>query len=150
MSSDIAANPLRLLDTNIISELMRHPGGKVAAQIQKLARERPDDRICTSAVVDCELRFGVARKGSARLADAYGRAMSVIDVRDLPPSAAPIYADVRAQLEQLGMPIGANDLLIAAHALALDATLVTDNEDEFRRVPGLVVENWLRPAYEHE
>jgi tRNA(fMet)-specific endonuclease VapC len=150
MSSETAANPLRLLDTNIISDLMRHPAGKVATQIQQLARELPDGRICTSTVVDCELRFGVARKGSARLAHAYGRAMSVIDVRDLPASAAPIYADVRAHLEQLGTPIGANDLLIAAHALALDATLVTDNEDEFRRVPGLVVENWLRPVPEHE
>ena len=51
---------------------------------------------------------------------------------------------------QLGRPIGPNDLLIAAHALALDATLVTDNESEFRRVPGLVVENWLKSAHEHE
>jgi tRNA(fMet)-specific endonuclease VapC len=150
MSAGIAANSLRLLHTNIISELMRHPGGKVAVQIQRLAREQPEGRICTSAVVDCELRFGVARKGSARLADAYSRAMSVIEVRDLPAAAAPIYADIRAHLEQLGNPIGPNDLFIAAHALALEATLVTDNESEFRRVPGLAVENWLKSAHEHE
>ena len=150
MSAEAAANSLRLLDTNIISELMRHPRGKVAAQIQRLAQEQPDGRICTSAVVDCELRFGVTRKGSARLADAYTRAMSVIEVRDLPTAVAPIYADIRTHLEQLGRPIGPNDLLIAAHALALDATLVTDNESEFRRVPGLVVENWLKSAHEHE
>lgn len=150
MSAEAATHGLRLLDTNIISELMRHPGGKVAAQIQRLAQEQPDGRICTSAVVDCELRFGVARKGSPRLADAYGRAMSVIEVRDLPVAAAPIYADIRAHLEQLGKPIGPNDLLIAAHALALEATLVTDNENEFRRVPGLAIENWLKSAHEHE
>ena len=150
MSPRPAVPTLRLLDTNIISELMRHPVGKVAAQLQRLAQEQPDGKICTSAVVDCELQFGVARKGSVRLADAYGRAMSVIEIRDLPASAAPIYADIRAHLERLGKPIGANDLLIAAHALALEATLVTDNEDEFRRVPGLSVENWLNPALEHE
>jgi tRNA(fMet)-specific endonuclease VapC len=150
LTTEAATNSLRLLDTNTISELMRHPGGKVAARIHQLAQEQPDGRICTSAVVDCELRFGVTRKGSARLADAYARAMSVIDVRDLPTAVAPIYADIRTHLEQLGRPIGPNDLLIAAHALALDATLVTDNESEFRRVPGLVVENWLKSAHEHE
>lgn len=150
MSAEAATNALRLLDTNIISELMRHPDGKVAARIQRLAQQQPDGRICTSTVVDCELRFGVARKGSARLADLYTRAMSVIEVRDLTAAVAPIYADIRTQLEQLGRPIGPNDLLIAAHALAMDATLVTDNENEFRRVPGLAVENWLKSAHEHD
>ncbi|KWT85170.1 MULTISPECIES: PIN domain-containing protein [unclassified Variovorax] len=150
MSAEAATNSLRLLDTNTVFELMRHPGGKVAARLRRLAQEQPDGRVCTSAVVDCELRFGVNRKGSARLADAYTRAMSVIEVRDLPAAVAPIYADIRTQLEQVGKPIGPNDLLIAAHALALDATLVTHNESEFRRVPGLVVENWLESAHEHE
>ena len=59
-------------------------------------------------------------------------------------SAARHYARIRAQLERQGQPIGANDLWIAAQALAADATLVTDNEGEFRRVPGLALENWLR------
>lgn len=54
------------------------------------------------------------------------------------------YASVRLALEKIGKPIGTNDLLIAAHALALDATLVTDNESEFARIPGLKIENWLR------
>ena len=61
-------------------------------------------------------------------------------------AVAPHYARVRHHLERLGTPIGPNDLLIAAHALALDAVLITDNENEFRRVPGLQVENWLRDA----
>ncbi len=146
MSERTPADALRLLDTNIISDLMRHPAGKVALKIQQLARDQPEGGVCTSTVVDCELRFGLARKGSMRLADAHAQAMSMIDVRDLPASAAPIYADIRTHLERLGTSIGPNDLLIAAHALALDATLVTDNEDEFRRVPGLAVENWLRPG----
>ncbi|MDM0080081.1 type II toxin-antitoxin system VapC family toxin [Variovorax sp. J31P179] len=136
--------PLHLLDTNIISDLMRHPAGKVADRIRALAAERPDGEVCTSMVVDGELRFGLARKASPRLNEAYARTMSMIEVRDLPASAAQLYADVRTHLELRGMPIGPNDMLIAAHALALDATLITDNEDEFRRVPHLKIDNWLR------
>ena len=124
--------------------LMRHPAGKVASRIRALAARQPDGEVCTSMVVDGELRFGVARKASPRLHEAYARTMSMIEVRDLPAAAAQIYADVRLHLEQRGTPIGPNDMLIAAHALALDATLVTDNEDAFRLVPHLKIDNWLR------
>jgi tRNA(fMet)-specific endonuclease VapC len=70
--------------------------------------------------------------------------LSVIEILPLTPPADRLYGDIRASLERVGTPIGGNDLLIAAHALASDCILVTDNEREFSRVEGLVVENWLR------
>lgn len=129
-----------LLDTNIISHIMRQPAGLAARRASELS---VTERLCTSVVVQSELLFGLAKNPSKRIQSAYDVAMAGIDVLPLENSAAPQYARIRASLESEGKPIGANDLLIAAHALALDATLVTDNETEFRRVPGLRVENWL-------
>lgn len=131
--------PRYLLDTNIISDLVRNPQGLVAAGIGRVG----ESNVCTSIVVAAELRFGVAKTSSKRLARQVGAILSAIVVL---PLAAPVdqhYADIRKTLERSGMPIGPNDLLIAAHALALDATVVTANEREFRRVAGLRVENWL-------
>lgn len=129
-----------LLDTNIISHIMRQPDGLAAMRANQLDAE---ERLCTSVIVQFELRFGLAKNPSKRIQFAYDVAMAGIDVLPLENHVAPHYARIRAALESGGKPIGANDLLIAAHALALDATLVTDNETEFRRVPGLRVENWL-------
>ncbi len=100
--------------------------------------------ICISLVVLAELRFGFAKKKALRLAK---RLEDLLDEFSVQPWSAPAdrhYANIRDDLERSGQPIGANDLLIAAHALALDCILVTDNEREFSRVPGLRVENWLR------
>lgn len=132
-----------LLDTNIISHIMRQPGGLAAKQAHQMGA---DERLCTSVIVQFELRFGLAKNPSQRLQTSYDVTMAGIDVLPLDSSAAIEYARIRALLESRGNPIGANDLLIAAHALALNATLVTDNESEFRRVPGLKVENWLVAA----
>jgi tRNA(fMet)-specific endonuclease VapC len=130
-----------LLDTNIVSELARRPQGKVANAIKR-AGERS---ICTSIVVAAELRFGAAKSGSKRLALQVHRILDALEVLPIGEPTDRHYATIRQKLEQRGLPIGPNDLLIAAHALAEDCTLVTANEREFARVPSLKVENWLAP-----
>lgn len=130
-----------LLDTNILSDLVRHPDGIAATRI----REVGEENICTSIIVAAELRFGAAKSGSARLIERVDTILGVLDVRPFQAPAEERYADIRARLEKAGTPIGANDMLIAAHALALGSAMVTANLDEFERVEGLKVENWLRP-----
>ena len=133
-------NRRRLLDTNILSDLVRNPNGSAADRL----RQQGDDQICTSVVVAAELRFGAAKRGSERLTRQLEQVLSAIEILPLTSPADRLYGDIRANLERVGKPIGGNDLLIAAHALASDCILVTDNEREFSRVEGLVVENWLR------
>ncbi|NBC15002.1 MAG: PIN domain-containing protein [Gammaproteobacteria bacterium] len=134
------AKPAYLLDTNILSDLIRHPAGRIRDYIA----ERGEESVCTSIVVAAELRFGAAKKGSERLTTQLEAVLAALDILPFEEPADRHYADIRTALERAGMPIGANDLLIAAHALARHLTLVTDNTDEFRRVPGLTIENWLR------
>jgi tRNA(fMet)-specific endonuclease VapC len=129
-----------LLDTNILSELMRHPNGHVAKRIEQVGSEE----VCTSIVVLAEVRYGIAKSRSRRLAAQLAAILEGIDVLPLEVPSDIAYAEVRTALERNGRPIGANDMLIAAHALALGLTLVTDNEREFSRVRGLSIENWLR------
>lgn len=133
------SEPAYLLDTNILSDLIRQPGGRIRDRIVDCGEKR----VCTSIVVAAELRFGAAKKGSARLTAQLEAVLGAIAVLPLAAPADRRYAEIRQALERAGTPIGANDLLIAAHALALGRTLVTANEGEFRRVPGLRVENWL-------
>ena len=129
-----------LLDTNILSDLMRNPRGTV-----RLAMDRiPGELVFTSIVVAAEIRFGAAKRGSARLSRQAEIVLAGMTVEPFAPPADQAYADLRCALEAAGTPIGAFDMLIAAHALALDAILVTDNTREFGRVPGLKLENWLR------
>ena len=129
-----------LLDTNILSDLVRNPAGRVAARIAEVGERS----VCTSIIVAAELRFGAAMKGSDRLSAQLEHILSAITVEPLEAPADAIYGQVRAALDAAGTPIGANDLLIAAHALATGRTVVTDNEREFSRVEGLTMENWLR------
>jgi tRNA(fMet)-specific endonuclease VapC len=128
-----------MLDTNIISDLIRNPHGKAAKRIAK-AGERS---ICTSIIVASELRYGCAKSGSKRLLKAVENLLGEIDVLPLDIPADVEYGTIRSELEAAGTRIGGNDLLIAAHARACSATMVTGNTGEFRRVPGLRVENWL-------
>lgn len=114
-----------LLDTNVISMLMRDPHGHVTEGLNRARALAPDLRVVTSVVVDGELRFGLERRGSAKLQGAYAKVMQIIEVLPLPPEAAQPYATLRGHLESRGQPIGPNDALIAAHALALGATLLT-------------------------
>jgi tRNA(fMet)-specific endonuclease VapC len=129
-----------LLDTNILSDLMHHPRGRVADRIAAVGERH----ICTSIIVAAELWYGATKKASRRLAAQLEEVLKGIDVLPLESPADVIYGELRTRLEKQGKPISANDMLIAAHALALRHTLVTDNEREFARISGLSVENWLR------
>lgn len=127
-----------LLDTNIVSDLIRNPLGKAAKRQQR----EGDDSVCTSIIVAAELRYGAAKHGSPRLLSLVEGVLGSIPVLpfDIPADAE--YAEIRAGLEAAGKPIGPNDMLIAAHAHALSLTLVTADA-EFSRIPNLQVENWL-------
>jgi len=127
-----------MLDTDIISDLIKNPQGSAAKRIAKLG----EANICTSIIVAAELRYGCARSGSKRLRDAVEDLLSEIAVLPFDVPADAEYGSIRSQLEAAGKSIGPNDLLIAAHARAADATIVTANVDEFNRVRGLKVENW--------
>ena len=129
-----------MLDTNVISELVRNPGGRAAARLAEVG----DGDVVTSVIVAGELRYGCLRKGSARLAERVEAVLREIEVLALKPEVGALYGEIRRDLEAGGTPIGQNDLWIAAQARSAEAVLVTDNEAEFRRVEGLVVENWLR------
>jgi tRNA(fMet)-specific endonuclease VapC len=132
-----------LLDTNILSDLLKNPQGKVARKISSLpSAER--DSLATSIIVAAELRYGVARSGSSILASRVDQLLDAIEILPFEPNADRHYGQIRAELEMAGTPIGANDLLIAAQTLALKIVLVTDNIREFKRVKNLQVENWLR------
>lgn len=129
-----------LLDTNIVSDLVRNPQGRTAAKIAELG----EDAVATSIIVAAELRYGAAKKGSARLTSQLESILTALEIIPLEAPADAAYGAVRVALEAAGTPIGANDLLIAAQTLALDMVLVTNNEKEFGRVNGLTIENWLR------
>jgi tRNA(fMet)-specific endonuclease VapC len=128
-----------LLDTNVVSDLVRRPQGVVADRIAAVGERN----VCTSVVVAAELRYGAAKRGSSTLTAQVEAVLDVLDVVPLEPPIDRAYATVRTQLEAQGTPIGGNDLLIAAHALALGCTLVTDDIGEFSRVASLTHENWL-------
>jgi tRNA(fMet)-specific endonuclease VapC len=130
-----------LLDTNILTALMDNPDGNVAAKIADVISAR--GIVCTSIIVAAESRFGVAKKRSDRLRGQVDELLGEIDVLPLEPDADEYYAELRADLERRGQPIGGNDMFIAAHALATDSILVTNNVREFSKVKGLRIENWL-------
>jgi tRNA(fMet)-specific endonuclease VapC len=131
--------PRYLLDTNILSDLVRHPQGTVAKRIA-LEGEKS---ICTSLIVAGELRFGAIKRGSERLTIQLEAILSALEILPLEEPVDRRYGELRAYLEKQGIPIGPNDMFIAAHALALDCAVITANVSEFSRVPGLIVENWL-------
>ena len=128
-----------LLDTNILSDLIRHPAGAVAERIAEVG----ESLICTSIIVSCELRLGAAKKGSPALSARVDQILNTIEVLPLSDGVDQHYAGLRNSLEKNGTLISPNDLLIAAHALELGFTVVTCNAREFLRLAGLSVENWL-------
>ena len=134
--------PKWLLDTNILSKVIKCPHERLGQRLRDLFEQQPGALI-TSVVVECELMFGAARVESTVLPRKITDLLQFIPVLALTQNVVPHYTTIRAHLQRQGTPIGPNDTLIAAHALALDCTLVTDNEAEFCRVPGLRVENWL-------
>jgi tRNA(fMet)-specific endonuclease VapC len=129
-----------LLDTNILSAMLRSPDGDLIERIRGL----DDAVVFTSIIVAAELRFGAVRKASTNLTSRILGLLESMLVEPLKAPAEETYATIRAHLERAGTPIGNNDIWIAAHALATDSILVTDNVREFSRVPGLKIENWLR------
>jgi tRNA(fMet)-specific endonuclease VapC len=130
-----------VLDTNVVSDLIRNPQGRVAEHIRKVG----EAQVCTSIIVAAELRYGATKKGSQRLTTQLEAVLGALDVLSFEAPADAAYGLIRTRLEQIGRPIGGNDLLIAAQAIALGYTIVTDNEGEFARIDGLPRENWLQP-----
>ncbi len=128
-----------LLDTDTVSDLVRNPQGAVSRRIAAVGQRR----VATSVVVAAELRFGARKRGARRLTAQLNAILGPLEVLPLAPPADEHYAVIRHDLERSGTAIGPNDMLIAAQALALDATLVSGNVREFSRVPGLKTDNWL-------
>ena len=131
--------PLYSLDTNILSDLVRHPRGVVAKKIAVVG----ENEICISIIVAAELRFGAAKRNSARLSNQVETILAAMLVVPFDVPTDREYAKLRQLLESSGNSIGPNDLLIAAQARANGQILVTNNVREFTRVPSLQVENWL-------
>jgi tRNA(fMet)-specific endonuclease VapC len=131
------ASPLRL-DANVVSDLLRDPRGAPRSRIASLG----DIRLCLSAIVVAELRFRILKKGSKRLSRQFQATLRALDIAPWGPPADQKYTRIRLALETAGKPIGPNDMLIAAHAIALGAPLVTAILDEFLRVPGLAEVPW--------
>lgn len=128
-----------LLDTSILSDLIKNPDGPAA---KRLFAEG-EQAVSTSIIVACELRYGVQKGVSSVLKERVEGLLERIPVLSLKAGADQFYGVIRAELERAGTPIGYNDCLIAAHARSLDLILVTGNVKEFSRVSGLQVENWL-------
>jgi tRNA(fMet)-specific endonuclease VapC len=133
-----------MLDTNTASYIIRGTGGALAARLRAV----PAAQLCVSAITEGELLFGVARRiqaghlGANNLQLVVREFLTRVETLDWDRAAAARYAGLRAALEADGTPLGNLDTLIAAHALAADAVLVT-NDRSFARVPGLTVENWV-------
>ena len=129
-----------MLDTNTCIYTMKHHPPQVQARLRRVAI----GDVGISAIVLAELQFGVQKsrrrqENTVALADF----LTYCLVLDWPQEASAVYAEIRDELEAQGRPIGSNDLLIAAHALYLGCTLVTNNVDEFQRVRGLSRDNWV-------
>jgi len=129
-----------MLDTNTCIYVMKHHPPQVQLRLRRIAIRE----VGISAIVLAELRFGVEKsrrrdENTAALSDFLAYCL----VLDWPQQAAGLYARIRTELEAQGTPIGGNDLLIAAHALYLGSTLVTNNVEELSRVSGLDWENWI-------
>ncbi len=128
-----------MLDTNVCIYAIKHRPPEVVAAL----RAHESAGLGLSSITVAELYFGVAKSGSTRNAAALERFLAPLELVDFDRSAAAAYGKLRAALEAAGTPIGPLDTQIAAHALALGVTLVSNNTREFARVPGLRLENWV-------
>lgn len=133
-------NPARfLLDTNICIYLINRRPETVLQHFANLQA----GEVAISSITGSELHYGVAKSGSARNLLALEKFLAPLEVLPFDEAAMREYGTIRARLEKQGTPIGPMDMLIAAHALALDVVLVTNNLREFERVPGLRTMNWV-------
>jgi tRNA(fMet)-specific endonuclease VapC len=128
-----------LLDTNICIYVINH---KPVQVFEKFRQFKLGD-LAISSITASELAFGVEKSGSERNKQALNKFLMPLDVLPYDEDAIWHYARLRQQLQSTGKPIGSLDMLIAAHALALDVTLVTNNTKEFERIEGLKLENWV-------
>lgn len=129
------------LDTNICIYLIKESPARV---IRTLQSKRPDE-VAISSVTFAELQFGVEKSQHVeKNQKALDRFLAPLDIRSFDVEAGRAHARVRADLQRRGKTIGALDMMIGAHALALDATFVTNNVREFKRIRGLQIENWTR------
>ena len=129
-----------MLDTDVCIALIKNRPASMRSRLSLLTSEE----VGISSIVAAELWFGVAnsqkkKKNQSALKDF----LEFVTLLDWPCEASRLYGQVRAQLQKLGTPIGATDLLIVSHALFIDTVLVTNNTREFERVPDLKIENWL-------
>lgn len=131
--------PRYMLDTDTCSYIMKRSNDRVLTRLEPL----PVHDVCISVISKAELLYGVElsarRQQDEAAVDAFLRYVEVLSFSD---EAASHYAKIRADLKARGMMIGANDLLIAAHASSLGLTLVTNNTGEFGRIRNLALENW--------
>lgn len=135
--------PIYLLDTNICIYIAKHNPPAVRVRFQQHAAHE----MAMSVITLGELRFGAEKSHARERALATIEQLSgLMQTLPLTEQASAHYGQIRAGLEKAGTPIGNNDLWIAAHARAEGLILVTNNEREFVRIPGLQVENWLLPA----
>lgn len=128
-----------LLDTNICIYIINQKPPAVLERFKKFAT----GEIAISSVVAAELAFGVEKTSSARNKEALNLFLAPLSILPFDAGCIWTYASLRAQLEKTGRSIGALDTMIAAQALAMDLPLVTNNQKEFSRVPGLRLENWV-------
>jgi tRNA(fMet)-specific endonuclease VapC len=129
-----------LLDTNTVSFHIR----RSSALLQRRLRAIPAASVALSVITEMEIRYGVARNPTLRIAPLIEAFLQGISILPLTSETARHYARVGSELEALGTPIGPLDLLIASHALSLGATLITTDLGEFRRVTGLRCEDWTK------
>jgi len=131
---------LYMLDTNICSFIIREKPQSIKIKLQEMEKEHT---VALSSIVVSELLYGANKKGSPKLLKIVTTFIDNFVIYDYSKVSAHSYAIIRTKLEKKGQIIGANDLLIASHALGLGATLVTNNKREFERVEGLSFEDWV-------
>ena len=129
--------PFFMLDTDTVSFALRGLGN-VGSQLQSHKRSE----LCLSAITLAELRFGADKRKSRRIHRAIDAFLTGVDVLPFDAAAAAKFGVVGSALAASGAPIGQMDTLIAAHALSVNMTLVTNNEKHFSKVAGLKIENW--------
>ena len=135
---DRVSKKIYLLDTNVLSTVIKNPSGKIAMRLRKT----PKESLVTSIIVSCELLFGAEKKGSREMLQRVQAILETLPILSIGSGCDHIYAKTRAQMERHGHGISANDLLIACQAIQIRATLVTENFRELSRVPNLKVESW--------
>lgn len=133
------SSPRFMLDTNTCIYIINTRPLRV---FEHFAGMRVGD-IAISSITGAELSFGVAKSASARNQQALDKFLAPLEIASFDEAAMREYGPLRSHLERVGTPIGALDMLIAAHALALGSTLITNNLREFNRVPNLRLANWI-------